>query len=59
MAEALDAYESGLVAENTFSNGAESPIVISSSEESEEEMMDVDEIERVFLEQDISVDNND
>lgn len=59
MAEALDAYESGLVAENTFSNDAESPIVISSSEEAEEEMMDVDEIERVFLEQDFSLDNND
>lgn len=48
-----------MVAENTSSNDAESPIVISSSEESEEEMMNVDEIERVFLEQDFSLDNND
>lgn len=57
MADALSDYERGLLVEEKVDLSTKDPIVVSSEDGEEEELMDLEDFERELNEQDLSLNN--
>lgn len=57
MADVLSDYERGLLVEERVDLSTKDPIVVSSEDGEEEELMDLEDFERELNEQDLSLNN--